>query len=228
MNGLIQFNIANNMIIFINNYQEQVSRATKIQEQYSVLQQNIDTDVYDSSKVSEVVNSIIVDFKYLYDENFRNIVYNDNHRVKCTLETGLGLLKVFKGYQKEKLINDKVFNSFNDFLNAKIDLLTIPNNKNSMYEEICIYEILKSNSLSIKVYGYEGAKIYGFSDDYIFDKTIRDKFCSIHFQKVLDTLHREKAINPKTVNELYLSLIKQYNEILNIEDNKEQILLGNS
>ncbi len=57
---------------------------------------------------------------------------------------------------------------------------------------------------------------------------MRDKFCSIHFQKVLKTLSYRSANNPKIKNELYLSLIKKYNEILNIKDNKEQILLGNS
>mgnify|MGYP003522550779 FL=1 len=72
MAELVKFNITNNMIIFINiNQIDQKSRANRIQEEYTVLQQNIDTGVYDSSRVSEVVNSIIVNFKYLYDENFK-------------------------------------------------------------------------------------------------------------------------------------------------------------
>ena len=139
MAELVKFNITNNMIIFINiNQIDQKSRANRIQEEYTVLQQNIDTGVYDSSRVSEVVNSIIVNFKYLYDENFK---YNQKS-CKDTLETGLGLLKVFNGYKEKEFINDKIFASFNDFLYERIDSLSYPINKNDMYEEICIYEIL--------------------------------------------------------------------------------------
>lgn len=222
MAELVKFNITNNMIIFINiNQIDQKSRANRIQEEYTVLQQNIDTGVYDSSRVSEVVNSIIVNFKYLYDENFK---YNQKS-CKDTLETGLGLLKVFNGYKEKEFINDKIFASFNDFLYERIDSLSYPINKNDMYEEICIYEILKSNELHHDVYN----EPWGYSRDYnIFDQPMRDKFCSIHFQKVLKTLSYRFANNPKIKNELYLSLIKKYNEILNIKDNKEQILLGNS
>ena len=222
MAELVKFNITNNMIIFINiNQIDQKSRANRIQEEYTVLQQNIDTGVYDSSRVSEVVNSIIVNFKYLYDENFK---YNQKS-CKDTLETGLGLLKVFNGYKEKEFINDKIFASFNDFLYERIDSLSYPINKNDMYEEICIYEILKSNELHHDVYN----EPWGYSRDYnIFDQPMRDKFCSIHFQKVLKTLSYRSANNPKIKNELYLSLIKKYNEILNIKDNKEQILLVNS
>lgn len=222
MAELVKFNITNNMIIFINiNQIDQKSRANRIQEEYTVLQQNIDTGVYDSSRVSEVVNSIIVNFKYLYDENFK---YNQKS-CKDTLETGLGLLKVFNRYKEKEFINDKIFASFNDFLYERIDSLSYPINKNDMYEEICIYEILKSNELHHDVYN----EPWGYSRDYnIFDQPMRDKFCSIHFQKVLKTLSYRSANNPKIKNELYLSLIKKYNEILNIKDNKEQILLGNS
>ena len=222
MAELVKFNITNNMIIFINiNQIDQKSRANRIQEEYTVLQQNIDTGVYDSSRVSEVVNSIIVNFKYLYDENFK---YNQKS-CKDTLETGLGLLKVFNGYKEKEFINDKIFASFNDLLYERIYSLSYPINKNDMYEEICIYEILKSNELHHDVYN----EPWGYSRDYnIFDQPMRDKFCSIHFQKVLKTLSYRSANNPKIKNELYLSLIKKYNEILNIKDNKEQILLGNS
>lgn len=151
----------NSICIYINyNKSEQINKEKNIKENYEYLEQNINTGIFNSKDVSIAVNKIIVDFKFLFEENFKFIsMDNNSEKTEKILDSALGFLREIKKYLVEQLINSDIFNSFSNFVIEKINLLgNIHNeqNKYDLYENVCIYEILEKEGLCHMVYKQEG------------------------------------------------------------------------